>query len=489
MRIANAMKSMVTAAVVGGGLCCFSLVGCNGDAGAPGVTAESSTEATESETPAKKPDVAEATPATPDTQAAPPQLALGNTSSDAEKDEPQQPQLAPEGIWTSDYKQALAKAKKEGKDVLMNFTGSDWCGYCIELHDKVFQFKEFSDFATKKFVLLELDFPNDSSHMTQETQAQNAELQGRFSIEGYPTILLVDAEGRPYARTGFAPVGPKEYVAHLDELTAVRAKRDKILAEAAKLSGTDKAKKLDEALKTLPEEFVFTSYDGVVEEILKLDADNAAGLRDEYKQQLMLAKLRDQLREVQTLLQTTGEVSGALKKLDEIQAEFVDFEPAQAAANQFRLQLLQLDGQTDEVVKLADKLLADKNTKGESRLPIFSAKLNALAQAEKFAAALIVTDDMRKEFGEDKSLAARLLVARADLLSKMKRTDEARKAIDEARALGNDELSDYIDQAEREIFDSEDEAGESGDGPQLESLDPPAEEPQSDAETEPAENE
>ncbi|QDU45659.1 Disulfide bond reductase DsbH precursor [Symmachiella dynata] len=366
-------------------------------------------------------------------------------------------ELAPKGIWTTDYKAALAKAKKEGKDVLINFTGSDWCGYCIELQDKVFQYKDFSDGATKDFVLLEVDFPNDQSRITPEIQAQNNKLQQKFSIEGFPAILLVDEQGRPYARTGYQPVGPQKYVEHLSEFTDLRKKRDAAFAAAGKLSGIEKALKLDEALKDIPPQWMFTSYADVVEEIVSLDADNQAGLRKEYADQLLIAKLQTKLKEIQTLLQTTGNVDAALKKVDEIDKEFAGFAPAHEVGIRFRLQLLQMEERNDEVLKLANSLLEDKAIQGDLRLPILSAKLQALVQLEKIEDALEVTGRMGQEFSKDKHLSARILIARADLLSKLKRNDEARESLKEARVLGGKQLEATINQVEKQIFSNAEE--------------------------------
>jgi hypothetical protein len=181
------------------------------------------------------------------------------------------------------------------------------------------------------------------------------------------------------------------------------------------------------------------------------------------------------LKEIQQLIQTTGDINGALKMIDEIDTEFVDFAPAQQVSTQFRLQLLQMDGRNDEVVKLADTLLADENTKGDARLPLFGAKLNALAQSEKFAAALEVADIMRQEFTEDKQLATRILIARADLLSKLKRGDDARAALQEARDLGGEQMEAMVDQAEKDIFTADE------DGPTLDGAESPDDEAESEA--------
>ena len=99
--------------------------------------------------------------------------------------------------WMVDFEAAKAIAKAEKKDLLIDFTGSDWCVWCIRLSNEVFQYKEFSEAALEKFVLVELDYPNDKSHQPESIQQQNARLEQQFMIQGYPTIILADSDGRP----------------------------------------------------------------------------------------------------------------------------------------------------------------------------------------------------------------------------------------------------------------------------------------------------
>ena len=171
--------------------------------------------------------------------------------------------------WTSDFKAAKAQAAKEGKDLLIDFTGSDWCGWCIKLNKEVFKHDAFKNGVKDKFVLVELDFPRDKSKLDEATQAQNKELGEKYGVRGYPTILLTDAEGRPYAKTGYRRGGPEAYVTHLDEFQASRIKRDESFAAAAKLEGVEKAKALVAALKELSisDTQVAEFYAGTVEQI------------------------------------------------------------------------------------------------------------------------------------------------------------------------------------------------------------------------------
>src|SRR5262245_23175367 len=78
--------------------------------------------------------------------------------------------------WQQDAAKAQAQAKKENKLVLLDFTGSDWCGWCIKLKKEVFDTQEFKDYAAKNLVLVEVDFPKNKEQ-TAEQKKVNQELQ------------------------------------------------------------------------------------------------------------------------------------------------------------------------------------------------------------------------------------------------------------------------------------------------------------------------
>ena len=103
--------------------------------------------------------------------------------------------------WTSDFDAALKEAKASDKTVLIDFTGSDWCAWCIKLKQEVFDQPEFETGAKDKFVFVELDYPKDKARLTEAVAKQNEVLLKRYPIKGYPTILLCDGEGRPFGAT------------------------------------------------------------------------------------------------------------------------------------------------------------------------------------------------------------------------------------------------------------------------------------------------
>jgi len=119
--------------------------------------------------------------------------------------------------WTSDFGAATKAAAESKRLILADFTGSDWCIWCKKLDAEVFQTDEFKKFAGENLVLFVADFPNDRP-LAKETAEQNRKLAEKYGVEGFPTVLLLDAQGKEVARTGYRRGGAAEYVAHLKSL-------------------------------------------------------------------------------------------------------------------------------------------------------------------------------------------------------------------------------------------------------------------------------
>lgn len=116
--------------------------------------------------------------------------------------------------WEENLETALQKAKAENKAVLVNFTGSDWCQWCIKLSDEVFSKSEFEDYAEDNLILVRLDFPRNIEQ-SAETKLYNNQLAQRYGVQGFPTILLFNSQGQMVLQTGYLPGGPVSYVEHL----------------------------------------------------------------------------------------------------------------------------------------------------------------------------------------------------------------------------------------------------------------------------------
>jgi thioredoxin-related protein len=198
---------------------------------------------------------------------------------------------AEDSLWKSDFEAAKTQAKAEKKMLLVDFTGSDWCIWCKRLKGEVFDLDGFKNVAPKQFVLVELDFPNDKSKISKETQEQNAKLAKEYKIQGYPTILLMDGEGKVIAHTGYRPNGPEKYMEHLGDLQKTWESVLKLKAELDGVQGLDRAKLLDQIVDAYENKLNNPSDELQTwgEEIIKLDSDNKAGLKNKYLCRAILA--------------------------------------------------------------------------------------------------------------------------------------------------------------------------------------------------------
>ena len=113
--------------------------------------------------------------------------------------------------WYTDVKEAITESNKVHKPMLMFFTGSDWCGWCIRLQNEVLKTPEFTKWASENVVLVELDYPRRTPQ-TPEIKNQNSELQQAFGIQGFPTIYFTSAEAKD-GKVNFKGLGQTGYVA------------------------------------------------------------------------------------------------------------------------------------------------------------------------------------------------------------------------------------------------------------------------------------
>jgi thioredoxin-related protein len=123
-----------------------------------------------------------------------------------------------ESSWLTDYKRAQQEAKAGNKFLLLDFTGSDWCGWCKKFDKEILLQPEFKDFARDNLVVVELDFPR-AKPQTPELRKQNRELAQQYEIVGFPTIVVLSADGQKLWRyDGYFPDGPTAFVAQLQKL-------------------------------------------------------------------------------------------------------------------------------------------------------------------------------------------------------------------------------------------------------------------------------
>ena len=121
-----------------------------------------------------------------------------------------------QGNWSTDYAKAVEQARTENKPILLDFTGSDWCGWCMKMKKEALDTPQFATYAQKNLVLVTLDFPH-STPQTPDVKQQNEKLNTRYRAEGFPTFVLVDKTGRELGRqTGYLPGGAAAFIAKLN---------------------------------------------------------------------------------------------------------------------------------------------------------------------------------------------------------------------------------------------------------------------------------
>jgi thioredoxin-related protein len=238
--------------------------------------------------------------------------------------------------WLTDYQQARRQAKAEGKDLLLDFTGSDCCVWCIRLRKEVFDMPSFRTKAPQAFVLVEVDFPR-AKQQSDTLRKQNRRLQQTFAVDGYPTIYLADADGRPYARTGYDEVGPEIYLGRLVELREkIRKKRDAAFQQAGEAEGAERARHLAAGLRALQPGIPLDRYLPVIDEILRLDPEDKQGLKTHYSQ----VKKRIALAAAMRVLSRQLDAMAARKQWPEVVAAVEKFRKDKSPSGNILQQLL-----------------------------------------------------------------------------------------------------------------------------------------------------
>jgi len=129
-------------------------------------------------------------------------------------------------VWLTDLAAAKQQAKRENKQILLDFTGSDWCGWCKKLKAEVFDQPDFNAYADAHLVLVEVDFPR-MKKLSPEQRRANDELADQFKVRGYPSLVVLNSSGVQVGETGYHPGGPKVLISQLEQMTGTSAQLEK----------------------------------------------------------------------------------------------------------------------------------------------------------------------------------------------------------------------------------------------------------------------
>ena len=351
-----------------------------------------------------------------------------------------------EFVWQTDMKKAQELASKEDKDLLINFTGSDWCSWCIKLKQEVFSKEEFEK-AHEKFVLVEMDFPQDKSIIPPEIQKQNEAWSQKLSIEGFPTVVLADQEGRPFGKMGYMPGGPPAFLAELDKSQKSRVLRDEKLAKAKSANGLEKAKLLASALDEIPANYHLPSYRAEVDEIIALDADDKGGLKSRFEKAVHEAEARERLQEFSQELQVAfqdGGVDAALTLVEtELKAKKTLANPVlKEQLAQFEIQIMLRKAQDligDKKLKEAETVFAAalaKTKKGtDNWLMVQVAHADMIKQADQAKQAAEIYDEILTVKTLKSEQKAMVLIFAAEAHHEAKQEKETADRVSEADKL------------------------------------------------------
>jgi protein disulfide-isomerase len=123
--------------------------------------------------------------------------------------------------WMEDFAAAQKTAETEKKLILLAFSGSDWCGWCVKMDKEVYSDKKFIQKAKDKFVLVMIDSPRNKEILTKLALRQNPGLVKKYGIRGYPCSIVVRPNGEEVKRFGgYQKGGPEAFLETLNEVAA-----------------------------------------------------------------------------------------------------------------------------------------------------------------------------------------------------------------------------------------------------------------------------
>ena len=255
--------------------------------------------------------------------------------------------------WMTDLEAAKAKAAAENKAVLVDFTGSDWCGWCIRLRKQVLDTPAFETYAKDKFVLMEVDVPQNPK-FDQTLLKRNQELCEQYGVSGFPTILVINPKGDVVGGFSGYVASTTEAAKPLDAALATAA----LLAKAETQQGAEQVATLAAAYKSLPED-LRENASALRQRIIALDTDDTSGMK-------RLQRVQDQRVALQ---QAVSQAASAAEAIAIVDKALPTAEPENKAGMlQIKFQLMFMSAQTVDDIKASAEVMrqaieADPNTR------------------------------------------------------------------------------------------------------------------------------
>lgn len=344
------------------------------------------------------------------------------------------------GDWETDIDLAIENAKKDGKFLLLDFTGSDWCPPCIRLEQEVLSQDAFLQQAQKNFLLVKLDFPQDQTKVPAKMMEKNQEWMKRLGVEGFPTIVLLDTQGRPFGFLGYMAGGPAAFLAEIEQRLANKTRFDQLMEQAAAKEGPEKAQLLDQALEAIELEIGQTHYTAVVDEILALDPNNELSLREKYRGDLDSEQRKAVLADILLMarLQAPADV---LQFMDRVKTEIQMTPQMEATLLQIRVGLEKNSGLVDAALASLDRLSELYGDDDDAWQRTIVRKFYLMLSEQGADAALSMLDTAI----ESRPRTARLFLAKGDYFEQQGEIEKALLAYDQGSAQAVDSPDLYAE--------------------------------------------
>jgi len=197
--------------------------------------------------------------------------------------------------WLTDLEAAKKVAQKEGKDILIEFTRSEGCGWCIKLEKEVLAQKAFQQQIPEHYVMVMLNYPHDENQWSTEEKEQYDQLLKYYRIRKFPYLVFADSDGRPYDKESYRDRQPKEYLEEIVGIRSKRERRDSAFASAEKAEGKEKARLLERGLSEVSRRY-HRYYPDVIDAIAKADPEDTSGFVAKIRVDEVKSNLERQLR-------------------------------------------------------------------------------------------------------------------------------------------------------------------------------------------------
>ena len=196
--------------------------------------------------------------------------------------------------WSTNPAEAMQQAAARKKGVMLEFTGSDWCGACIMQKKQALSLPKVQEDIARSFIPVELDYPR-KKQQDEQTKASLETYKKSYGITGFPTLVFADAQGRPvHTVVGYS--NPDQVMQDTEKAAEALKTQQALTAKlAGQLTEQERRDALVQLLNTVPQSSIRTFYKPALEELAKLDPQDASGIRAKLNRKELLNTQREEL--------------------------------------------------------------------------------------------------------------------------------------------------------------------------------------------------